>query len=162
MAWLITHEEILMITLTQFKLQASILKKYLNQNNSQITHSSCLHAVAKMYGFKDWNTASAYFKDQDDIQSNEPKNKFGLSSMLSPKVMEGALYQLIKLCDVNDVSKGLTVVRDISDQSNDAPIGFKLTCSGNFHEETIICGNFGPIKSKDEIAFLAGHHILFD
>ncbi len=150
-----------MITLTAFKLQASILKNYLNQNNASITHSSCLHAVAKMYGFKDWNTAAAYLKDQSDIDNKTTGNKSELSSMLSAKVMEGALYQLIKLCNVNDVSKGLTVIRATSDESNDNPIAFKLKCSGSVHEEMISCGNFTSIKDKDEAAFLSGHYLAF-
>ncbi len=53
-----------MITLTEIKRQASILKDFLKQNNSEISQSSCLQAAALMHGFKDWNTASAALKSK--------------------------------------------------------------------------------------------------
>ncbi len=53
-----------MITLTEIKRQAVILKNFLNQNNSAISQSSCLQAVAQMQGFKDWNTVSAALKSK--------------------------------------------------------------------------------------------------
>ena len=52
-----------MVTLAEIKNQATILKNYLKQSNSSISHSSCLHAVAKMYGFSDWNTMAALLDD---------------------------------------------------------------------------------------------------
>lgn len=149
----------LMITLTTIKSQANILKNYLNQNNASITHSSCLHAISKIYGFKDWNTASASLKDQNGFDDKIIGNKAKLSSMLSAKVIEGALYQLIKLCGVDDLSKGLIVIKDITDNSNYYPIAFKLERLYPYHSKTVSCGDFKSIKDKDEAAFLSGHYL---
>ena len=44
---------------------------------------------------------------------------------------------------------------------NDNPIAF-ATRSEYFQEEMISCGNFSPIKDKDEVAFLSGHYLLSD
>lgn len=150
-----------MITLTTFKSQANALKNYLNQNNASITHSSCLHAVAKMHGFKDWNTASAYLKDQCDIDNKATESSTELSSMISAKVMEGALFQLIKLCGVTEVSKGLTVVKRMADENSGTPIAFKIKCDGSFHQEMISCGNLSSIEDESEAEILSGHYLAF-
>lgn len=41
------------------KHQASILKEFLNAGGKEISHSSCLQVVSKMYGFANWNTLKA-------------------------------------------------------------------------------------------------------
>lgn len=51
-----------MLSIAEIKRQASLLKDFLSQTNAAISQSSCLQAVAKMHGFKDWNTLSANLK----------------------------------------------------------------------------------------------------
>ncbi|HAU4152728.1 TPA: hypothetical protein F7062_14920 [Legionella pneumophila] len=41
-----------MTSLIEFKKQAKILRDFLGQKNHDITHSSCLEAIAIMNGFK--------------------------------------------------------------------------------------------------------------
>ncbi|HAU0095421.1 TPA: hypothetical protein JBE77_15060, partial [Legionella pneumophila] len=50
-----------MTSLIEFKKQAKILRDFLGQKNHDITHSSCLEAIAIMNGFKNWNTMSGIF-----------------------------------------------------------------------------------------------------
>ena len=53
------------------KRQAELLKKYLNEKEIEIGHSQCLHAVSRMYGYKDWNTFSAVIKK---LELSQEKN----------------------------------------------------------------------------------------
>lgn len=64
-----------MISRNEIKRQATILKEFLSQNNATISLSSCLQAVAKMHGFKDWNTMSATLKKKQP-QHHLPKGNF--------------------------------------------------------------------------------------
>ncbi len=50
----------------QFKKQAQILKEFLNKKDATITISTCYLAIAKMNGFKDWNTMSAWLKENEN------------------------------------------------------------------------------------------------
>ena len=54
------------LTIALVKNQASILKDYLKQANSAISHSSCLHAISKIHGYEDWNTMCAMLKDKEN------------------------------------------------------------------------------------------------
>lgn len=40
------------------KKQASILKKFIN-DNKELTHTASLHAISRIYGFKNFNTLKA-------------------------------------------------------------------------------------------------------
>lgn len=89
-----------MTTLSEMKSQATILKNYLKQNNATITHSACLHAVAKMHGYKDWNVMSAYLSKQE---SNDFLN-------LNSNVIQGALYSILQAtCGIESNPENFTV-----------------------------------------------------
>ncbi|HEU5282151.1 MAG TPA: glyoxalase superfamily protein [Gammaproteobacteria bacterium] len=45
-----------MLSIELAKKKANILKKYLNEGGHSISHSSSLHAIALMEGYKNWNT----------------------------------------------------------------------------------------------------------
>lgn len=67
----LTNEEFNMFSLTEIKLQATILKEFLRESNTDISQSSCLQALAKIYRFKDWNTMSAILKKKSQpLQRN--------------------------------------------------------------------------------------------
>lgn len=55
-----------MTTLIEIKKQAHLLHDFLKKNNSTIKLSSCFQAMAKINGFKDWNTMLARLKTQAD------------------------------------------------------------------------------------------------
>ncbi|MCX7121745.1 MAG: glyoxalase superfamily protein [Gammaproteobacteria bacterium] len=82
-----------MISVLDAKKQAATLKQYLQQNNSAITHSSCLHAVAKMYGYKDWNTMSGLLSEQDNQINTDDSNNPIYSD--SAKISNHALISFI-------------------------------------------------------------------
>lgn len=46
-----------------FKKQAKILKEYLHAGGFEISHSACLIAIAKIHGFKDFNTMTGRLKN---------------------------------------------------------------------------------------------------
>ncbi len=41
------------------KKQATILKEYISKTNQGISHSACLHAIARINGWENWNTFKA-------------------------------------------------------------------------------------------------------
>ncbi|HAU0369115.1 TPA: hypothetical protein JBF73_07855 [Legionella pneumophila] len=53
------------MSIDKVKKQATILKEYLKEANIEMSHSSCLHAVAKIHGYKNWNTLSALYNLSD-------------------------------------------------------------------------------------------------
>lgn len=55
-----------MNSLIEIKKQAKILKSFLSNQNQDISLSSCYQAIAKMNGYKDWNTMSAELENQAD------------------------------------------------------------------------------------------------
>ncbi len=73
-----------MISLIEVKRQAALLKDFLIQNNTAISQSSCLQAVAKIHGFKDWNTLSAALKRQP--QQPKENNFWGEPIQISDSV----------------------------------------------------------------------------
>ena len=65
------------------KAQAELLRMYMKDSLSvDMTHSNSLEAVSKSNGFKDWNTASALIKRQDEILRNALDVPDGTSSDL--------------------------------------------------------------------------------
>lgn len=72
-----------MPTLTDIKKQASILKEFLSQTSSAISHSSCLQALAKINGYKDWNTMSAHLNNEPPVKTN---SFFGQTIQISEAV----------------------------------------------------------------------------
>jgi|GEM_PF-4300483 len=80
-----------MISIVEVKEQATILKSFLKQNSIELTHSSCLQAIAKINGIKDWNTMSAILKKHE---IDKPKV---ISSAAHVLMSESALKIMIKL-----------------------------------------------------------------
>jgi hypothetical protein len=76
-----------MMTEHTIKKQAKILQEFLKQNNTTITYSSCLQALAKMNGFKDWNTLSAQLILKQEVKDNLPSNSHVMDEVL-PKDIE--------------------------------------------------------------------------
>ena len=67
------------LTIAHVKNQAKILKHYLQQNNASISHSSCLHAIALIHGYTNWNTMFAMLeKDKQGVIlfSDQGSDKF--------------------------------------------------------------------------------------
>jgi len=79
------------MSIIEVKEQAAILKDFLKQNNSEITLTSCLQAMAKINRFKDWNTMSAVLKKQE---VDKPKEINNAAHVL---MYEPALRIMIKL-----------------------------------------------------------------
>lgn len=67
-----------MLSVQSVKKQAHILKTFLFEKNSNISHSSCLQAVAKINGYKDWNTMLALLtrntENNEMSYDNNPKS----------------------------------------------------------------------------------------
>jgi hypothetical protein len=49
----------IMPTIKTLKSQAKLLRTHLSAQNIDLGHSQALEAISAIYGFKDWNTASA-------------------------------------------------------------------------------------------------------
>jgi len=86
-----TKEEFKMMSIVEVKEQATILKNFLKQNNLEITHTSCLQAIAKINGVKDWNTMSAMLQKHEVGKSTEINNTAHVL------IYEPALKIMIKL-----------------------------------------------------------------
>lgn len=56
-----------MLSIESAKKQARLLKVFLNEKYSDISHSSCLQALAIINGYQDWNTMQAILKKNDEI-----------------------------------------------------------------------------------------------
>lgn len=67
-----------MLSIESVKKQAHLLKTFLNEKHSDISHSSCLQAVAKINGYKDWNTMQSMLDHPKEINDmsydNNPKS----------------------------------------------------------------------------------------
>lgn len=65
-----------MFTIELVKFQSDTLKKFLQSKDIALAHTSCLHAISKIYGFKNWNTFKAIIENskkqlsQDDLLRN--------------------------------------------------------------------------------------------
>jgi len=60
-----------MLSVDSVKQQAKALKSFLDERFGEITHSSCLQAIAKMNGFKDWNTMQSIIKINGGNEMND-------------------------------------------------------------------------------------------
>lgn len=56
-----------MLSIESVKKQANLLKIFLNEKHSNISHSSCLQAIAKINGYKDWNTMQSVLENHEEI-----------------------------------------------------------------------------------------------
>jgi hypothetical protein len=57
-----------MSTTTQesLKQQAKLIRKFLNEKYQvDVSHGHCMELISQLFGFKDWNTASAALKPKD-------------------------------------------------------------------------------------------------
>lgn len=67
-----------MLSKESVKKQAHLLKTFLNEKHGDISHSSCLQAVAKINGYKDWNTMQSMLDHHEEINNmsydNNPKS----------------------------------------------------------------------------------------
>lgn len=88
---LTTKEEFKMMSVIEVKKQATILKDFLKQNHLEITHSSCLQAIAKINGVKDWNTMSAM------LQRYEADKPTEINNAAHVLIFEPALKKILKL-----------------------------------------------------------------
>ena len=51
---------------SELKSLATILKRLLQETHSvNLKHGHCLEIISKLYGLKDWNTASALAEEED-------------------------------------------------------------------------------------------------
>ena len=57
-----------MLSVDSVKKQAQILKSFLNEKFGDVALSSCLQAIAKINGYKDWNTMQAIIKNNLGMQ----------------------------------------------------------------------------------------------
>ncbi len=48
------------------KQQAKVIRKFLNEKYQvDVSHGHCMELISQLFGFKDWNTASAALKPKD-------------------------------------------------------------------------------------------------
>ncbi len=60
-------EEHIMLSIDSVKKQAQVLKSFLNEKFGDVSHSSCLQAIAKINGYEDWNTMQSIIKNNSGI-----------------------------------------------------------------------------------------------
>jgi len=60
-----------MLSVDSVKKQAQILKSFLNEKFGDVTLSSCLQAIAKINGYKDWNTMQAIIKNISEVDVSD-------------------------------------------------------------------------------------------
>lgn len=58
--------------LKNIKINARELQKRLKTGEEKISYQSCLQALAKQYGFENWNVASAYAKNNNIVIADAP------------------------------------------------------------------------------------------
>lgn len=84
------------------KKQANLLKAFLNEKHSSISHSSCLQAIAKMNGYKDWNTMQSLLDHNEEINemprdSNSKSYVHNVAARLHE--LESYVYELANQVD---------------------------------------------------------------
>jgi hypothetical protein len=53
-------------TQESLKQQAKLIRKFLNEKYQvDVSHGHCMELISQLFGFKDWNTASAALKPKD-------------------------------------------------------------------------------------------------
>lgn len=53
-------------TQESLKQQAKVIRKFLNEKYQvDVSHGHCMELISQLFGFKDWNTASAALKPKD-------------------------------------------------------------------------------------------------
>ena len=60
-----------MLSVDSVKKQAQILKSFFNEKFGDVTLSSCLQAIAKINGYKDWNTMQAFIKNISEVDVSD-------------------------------------------------------------------------------------------
>lgn len=60
----------------EFKAQAKRLRAYLSEQDIDINHSRALEAVARVHGFRDWNTAAASLPKEGPVEIIVTGRKF--------------------------------------------------------------------------------------
>lgn len=55
------------------KTEAKALRKYLTEQGIELGHSKCLEAVARMRGFKNWDTVAGTLRTQTQTQTRSPR-----------------------------------------------------------------------------------------
>jgi len=60
-----------MLSTESIKKQAQVLKSFLNEKFGDVSHSSCLQAIAKMNGYKDWNTMQSIIKNSRGVDMSD-------------------------------------------------------------------------------------------
>lgn len=77
------------VSISVAKNQAKTLKDYLKQANAGISHSACLHAIAKIHGYKDWNTMSALMENVGDnsVSDYKPASMYDIVKISNPALI---------------------------------------------------------------------------
>ena len=68
---------------TIIKKQASALKTFLSEKNIHLPQTTCLHAIAVINGYKNWNTLNALLSDEIELPKAQDKNEVGLEDRLN-------------------------------------------------------------------------------
>lgn len=75
-----------MLSEDSVKNQAKVLKSFLSENFGDVSHSSCLEAIAKINGFKGWNTMQSIIKTNGGVDmSNDVAERL---DYLEDRIME--------------------------------------------------------------------------
>ncbi|HHT7352493.1 TPA: glyoxalase superfamily protein, partial [Legionella pneumophila] len=64
-------EEHIMLSIDSVKKQAQVLKSFLDEKFGDVSHSSCLQAIAKINGYKDWNTMQSIIKNNSGVDMSD-------------------------------------------------------------------------------------------
>jgi hypothetical protein len=94
-----------MFTIENIKLQASILKSYLLTKEIDLSHTSCLHAIAKIHGFKNWNTLKGLLDTHSTLGNklipikSAVKNRLVLQFKITLLEVEPLAWRRIQISD---------------------------------------------------------------
>lgn len=114
-----------MFTIEIAKFQADTLKKFLQSKDIALAHTSCLHAVSKIYGFKNWNTFKAIIErakkplSQDDLLKNA-SSEHGMSIKIDSETSLNKNF-VVSFQDLLDILKQLkhsAIVQLVCEKSN--------------------------------------------
>jgi hypothetical protein len=142
---------------SDLKSQAKRLRKFLADHNVDFGHSQCLEAIACIYGFRDWNTASAALEATPQRESRvvSPELYMALEreAALSPEVMTQLqrFQEVATLADGAEpggelMSEALTIIGNIGRLTAQQP--------ASIAKATIVCYtadmNLGDLRSEVE------------